>query len=291
VKTAVFWGCCILTDQLGYEMSVRETFPKLGLELVDLRESVCCGDPVKSINDFAANYLGARVVALANQTGLRDLFVPCNRCHFTISEAMKTMSRNQKAGRKIRELLKEEELEYNPDVKVWHTIDLLHDCLGLQKVKKAVEKPLKGLKVASHVGCQIIRYSDLGRVDDAENPSKLDELIRALGAEAIDYPEKLDCCGSALMHSHPDSALSLAGSKLKALQALNVDGLVVSCPDCGLMFDTRQKDTATIVGVKLNVPVLYYTQLLGIALGIDEKKLGLHLNQSPIDHLLAKISA
>jgi heterodisulfide reductase subunit B len=291
VKTAVFWGCCILTDQLGYEMSVRETFPKLGLELVDLRESVCCGDPVKSINDFAANYLGSRVLALANQTGLRDLFVPCNRCHFTISEAMKTMSRNQKAGRKIRELLKEEELEYNPDVKVWHTIDLLHDCMGLQKVKKAVEKPLKGLKVASHVGCQIVRYSDLGRVDDAENPSKLDELIRALGAEAIDYPEKLDCCGSALMHSHPDSALSLAGSKLKALQALNVDGLVVSCPDCGLMFDTRQKDTATIVGVKLNVPVLYYTQLLGIALGIDEKKLGLHLNQSPIDHLLAKISA
>lgn len=291
MKTAVFWGCCILADQLGYEMSVRETFPKLDLDLVDLRESVCCGDPVKSINDFAANYLGARVLALANQTGLHDLFVPCNRCHFTISEAMNTMSQNQKAGRKIREFLKEEELEYNPGVKVWHTIDLLHDCMGLQKVKKAVEKPLKGLKVASHVGCQIIRYSDLGRVDDAENPSKLDELIRALGAEAIDYPEKLDCCGSALMHSHIDSALSLAGSKLKALQALNVDGLVVSCPDCGLMFDTRQKDTATIVGIKLNVPVLYYTQLLGIALGIDEKKLGLHLNQSPIDHLLAKISA
>jgi heterodisulfide reductase subunit B len=291
VKTAVFWGCCILADQLGYEMSVRETFPRLGLELVDLRESVCCGDPVKSINDFATNYLGIRVLALTNQTGLHDLFVPCNRCHFTISEAMKTVRQNQEAGQKIRKLLEEEELEYNPDIKVCHTIDLLHDCLGLEKVKKTVEKPLKGLKMASHVGCQIIRYSDLGRIDDAENPIKLDELIRALGAEVVDYAEKLDCCGSALTHSHPDSALSLAGSKLKALQALKVDGLVVSCPDCGLMFDARQKDTATIVGVKLNVPVLYYTQLLGIAMGIDEKKLGLHLNQSPIDHLLAKISA
>ena len=291
MKTAVFWGCCILADQLGYEMSVRETFPKLDLELVDLREAVCCGDPVKSINSFAANYLGARVLALADQTGLHDLFIPCNRCHFTVSEAMHTMSQNQKAEQKIRQLLKEEELAYNPGIKVWHTIDLLHDCLGLEKVKKTVEKPLKGLKIASHVGCQIVRYTDLGRVDDAENPSKLDELIRALGAEVIDYAEKLDCCGSALMHSHPDSALSLAGSKLKALQALNVDALVVSCPDCGLMFDTRQKDTATIVGMKLNVPVLYYTQLLGIALGIEEKKLGLHLNQSPVDRLLAKISA
>ena len=291
MKTSVFWGCCILADQLGYEMSVRETFPKLGLELVDLRESFCCGDPVKSINDFAASYLGARVLALAYQTGLDDLFVPCNRCHFTISEAMKTMRLNPKAGRKIRELLKDEELEYNPDIKVWHMIDLLHDCLGLEKVKEAVEIPLKGLKMASHVGCQIIRYSDLGRVDAAENPIKLDGLIRALGAEVVDYAEKLDCCGSALMRSHPDSALSLAGSKLKTLQTLKVDGLVVSCPDCGLMFDARQKDTATFVGVKLNVPVLYYTQLLGLALEVDEKKLGLHLNQSPIDHLLAKISA
>jgi heterodisulfide reductase subunit B len=290
VKTAVFWGCCILTDQLGYEMSVRETFPRLGIELADLRESVCCGDPVKSVNDFAANYLGARVLALASQTGLHDLFVPCNRCHFTICEASNIIEQNQKAGQKIKELLKEEELEYNPDIKIWHTINLLHDHIGLEKVKKAVEKPLKNLKMASHVGCQIIRYSDLGRVDAAESPRKLDELIRALGAEAVDYAEKLDCCGSALMHSHPDSALSLSGCKLKALQALNVDGLIVSCPDCGLMFDARQKDTATIVGAKLNVPVLYYTQLLGLTLGIDEKKLGLHLNQSPIEDLLAKIS-
>ena len=291
MKAAVFWGCCILTDQLGYEMSVRETFPRLSLELIDLCESVCCGDPVKSINDFAANYLGARVLALANQTGLHDLFVPCNRCHFTISEAMRTVRQNQKAGRRIKELLKEEELEYSHNIKVWHTIDLLHDFLGPEEIKKRVKVSLKGLKMASHVGCQIVRYGELGRADDAENPRKLDELIRTLGAEAVDYAEKLDCCGSALMHSHRDSALSLAGSKLKTLQVLNVDGLVVSCPDCGLMFDAKQKDTATIVGVKLDVPVLYYTQLLGLALEIEEKKLGLHLNQSPIDHLLAKISA
>ena len=291
MKTAVFWGCCILTNQLGYEMSVREVFPKLDIELVDLHESVCCGDPIKSMNDFAANYLGARVIALANQTGLHDLFVPCNRCHFTISEAKNTIRQNQKAARRIKELLKEEGLEYNPDIKMWHTIDLLHDHVGLEKIRKTIKKPLEGLRMASHVGCQIIRYSDLGRVDDAENPHKLDELIRALGAETVDYAEKLDCCGSALTYSHPDSALSLAGSKLKALQTIKIDSLIVSCPNCGLMFDARQKDTATIIGVKLNIPVLYYTQLLGVALDIDEKRLGLHLNQSPIENLLAKISA
>lgn len=271
-------------------MSLRETLPKFDIELVDLRETFCCGDPVKSMNEFAASFLATRILALANLTGLDNLLVPCNRCHFTISEAQDTIKRSPKTAKKIFDLLKEEGLEYNPNIKIWHTIDFLHDFVGLEKVKKAVKKPLKGLKIASHVGCQIIRYSDLGRVDDAENPRKFDELIAALGAESVDYAEKLDCCGAALNRSHPDSALSLAGSKLKAVQGLNVGGMAVSCPDCQLMFDARQKDAGTTVGAKLNVPVVYYTQLLGLALGIDEKKLGLHLNQSSAEELVAKIS-
>lgn len=290
MKVAVFWGCCIQANQYAYEMSVRETFPLLNIELVDLSEVICCGDPVKSVNDFAANFLAVRVLALANQTGLNDLLVPCNRCHFTLSEAQENM-KNPKIAQKILGLLKEESLDYSPNIKIWHTIDMLHDLVGLEKVKKAVKKPLKDLKVATHVGCQIIRYSDLGRVDDAENPRKLDELIKALGAETVDYAEKLDCCGAALTRSHPDSALSLAGSKLKAVQSLNVGGMVVSCPDCQLMFDAKQKDAGTTVGAKLNVPVVYYTQLLGLAFGVDQNKLGLNLNQSPVDQLLSKISA
>jgi len=290
LKVAVFWGCCIQSNQYAYEMSLRETLPHLGVELIDLNEAICCGDPVKSVNDFAADFLAIRVLALADQTGLENLLVPCNRCHFTISEAQETM-RNPRIAEKIKELLKEEGLDYNPSIRVWHTIDMLHDLIGLEKLKKALKRPLKDLKVATHVGCQIIRYSDLGRVDDAEDPQKLDDLIRTLGAETVDYAEKLDCCGAALTRSHPDSALSLAGSKLKAVQALKVGAMVVSCPDCQLMFDAKQKNAGTTVGAKLSVPVVYYSQLLGLALGIDHDKLGLNLNQSPVDQLLSKISA
>lgn len=291
MKVAVFWGCRILTSQYAYELSVREVLPKLGVELVDLREALCCGDPVKSVNDFAATYLSARILALADLTGLKDLLVPCNRCHFTISEAKRAIDEDEKVRQKISDMLKEEGLHYNPSVRVWHVIDLLHDLVGLKSVKSAIVKPLKGLKLASHVGCQIIRYTDLGRVDDAENPRKLDDLIGVVGAESVDYNEKLDCCGAHLLLSHVDSALSLSGSKLKAVQALGVDGLIVSCPDCGLMFDAKQKDAATTVGAKLNVPVVYLTQLLGLALGIEQDKLGLHLNQSSVDQLLSKVSA
>ena len=291
MKVAVFWGCRILTSQYAYEMSVREAFPKLNIELVDLSETNCCGDPVKSMKDLAANYLAARVLALANKTGLDNLLVPCNRCHFVISEAKNVLEKNERFGQKIIEVLKEEGLEYNPNVRIWHVIDFLHDFVGLDNVKKAVQKSLKGLKLATHVGCQIIRYSDLGRVDDAENPRKLDRLVNALGAETVDYAEKLDCCGANLMYSHVDSALSLAGTKLNAIQSLGVHGLVVSCPDCGLMFDSKQKDAETTVGAKLRLPVVYYTQLLGLALNIEQEKLGLHLNQSPVGQLLSKVSA
>ncbi|MGQ9551822.1 MAG: CoB--CoM heterodisulfide reductase iron-sulfur subunit B family protein, partial [Candidatus Bathycorpusculaceae bacterium] len=286
MKISVFWGCRILTSQYAYEMSVREAFPKLDIELVDLSEANCCGDPVKSMNEAAADYLAARILALANATGLDNLLIPCNRCHFAISEARKALEKDRQLSQKISGLLKEEELEYDPKIKIWHVIDLLHDFVGLEKIKRAVQKPLKGLKLATHVGCQIIRYTDLGRVDDAENPRRLDELIEALRAETVDYAEKLDCCGAAVMYSHPDSALSLAGTKMSAVQNLAVDGLVVSCPDCGLMFDSKQKDAATTIGAKLNLPVIYYTQLLGLALNIEPKKLGFMLNQSPVDQLL-----
>jgi heterodisulfide reductase subunit B len=289
LKVAVFWGCRILTSQYAYEMSVREVLPKFQVELVDLQEVLCCGDPVKSVNDFAADYLAARILALASLTGLKDLLVPCNRCHFVISEAKRLVENDEKICDKIAALLREEGLKYDSNIRIWHVIDFLHDYIGLDCIQMAIVKPLKNLRLASHIGCQILRYSDLGRVDDAENPRKLDELIGVLGAKSADYTEKLDCCGAALTYSHLESALSLAGSKLKALQGLGVDGLVVSCPDCGMMFDSKQKDAAAMVGAKPNLPVLYYTQLLGLALNIQQDNLGLHLNQSQVDQLLAKI--
>jgi len=288
MKVAVFWGCRILTSQYAYEMSVRQVLPQLGVELVDLRETPCCGNVVKSVNTFAAKYMASRVLALANETELTDLLVPCSRCHFTLSETQHLLESNEKLREKAVTLLKEEKLEPPSSIKIWHTVDLLHDAIGLNRIKETVKKSLEGLKLASHTGCQTIRPSDIGRVDNPEAPRKLDELIEALGAKSIEYPEKLDCCGAALMFSHQDAALTLAGSKMKALQELGADGLIDSCPACHTMFDAKQESAAATVGGKLTLPVLYYTQLLGIAMQINVEKLGLHLNQSPVEKILEK---
>jgi len=284
----VYWGCVIPTTQYGYEMSVREVMPRLGVELVELENASCCGTPVQSVNMFAALYLAARNLAVAEKTGLNDLLVVCNGCHLSFSEAMHFLSKDEQLREKINALLKEEDLHYSGSVKLWHTIDFLHDAVGENTIKNAVKKPLERLKLASHYGCHILRPSTLRTVDDPENPRKLDELIEWLGAKSVPYPEKLDCCGAMMMLSHPDAAFTFSGLKMKAVQEWEADGLVVSCPSCQNMFDMRQKSAAATTGAKLNLSVLYYTQLLGLAMGIPQEKLGLNLNRSPLDGLLQK---
>ena len=131
----------------------------------------------------------------------------------------------------------------------------------------------------------------MGTVDDPENPQKLDRLVEWLGAKSIAYSEKLDCCGSMLMLSQPDAAFTFTGLTLKAVQDLGVDALVDSCPSCQNMFDLRQKSAAATTGAKLDLSIVYYTQLLGLAMGIPQEKLGLNLNRSSLDQLLQKIFA
>jgi len=290
LKLAVYWGCFVPTTQYAYELSVREVLPKLGFELVDLDNVSCCGTPIKSVNMYASLYLAARNLAIAEKLGFNNLLTICNGCHLTFSEAMHYLGQNEDLRGKINSLLSEEDLEYRGSLRILHIIDLLHDTIEAETIQKSVKRRLHGLKLASQYGCHILRPSKLGRVDHPENPRKLDDLIRLLGAESVDYPEKLDCCGALLMLSHPDAALTFAGLKIKAVQDRGADGLVVSCPSCHRMFDERQKSAGATIGSKLNLPVLYYTQLLGFTMGIEAEKLGLHLNRSPVDELLEKIS-
>jgi heterodisulfide reductase subunit B len=161
----------------------------------------------------------------------------------------------------------------------------LYDQVGIEAIRKLVKQPLTGLKVAAHYGCHILRPSELGRPDDSENPQKIEAILKALGAEPVQYPEKLDCCGAPLLANLPDSALTKTGQKLQAIQEQGIQALVDVCPWCHKMFDSRQTKAGEIVAAKLDIPVLYLTQLLGIALGVPKEKLGFDLNLSPVDKL------
>ncbi len=285
MKVAVYWGCKISTSQYSYELSLREVARKLGVELVDIEGASCCGDPIKGLTDLAATYLSARNMALAGVKGSKNLLVPCNRCHLQLSLAKEKMKR-EGIYSKVNSLLRRENLLFNEKLRLWHPVDFLHGYIGLDKIGSMVKRNLKGVRVAVHPGCGLIRPSKIGRVDESENPKKVDEILKVIGVETIDYPGKLDCCGAMLMYLNRDAALTLAGEKLKAVQDLEVDCLVDTCPNCHEMLDFNQSSASELTGEKISLPVVYLTQLIGFALGIEEGKLGFQLNRSPTEKLL-----
>lgn len=290
MEVAVYWGCMIPTVEYAYELSMRTTLPRLGVNLLELEGFSCCGSPIQSVNRLAADYLALRNIALAERMGIKLLLVPCNGCYLGLVEPLHRWRSDEILRREMEEPLDREGLTLKGKVEIVHTVNFLHDIIGIDAVREAVERPLTGIRLVSHSGCHILRPSKILNVDDPERPKKLDELIRALGAEALEYPENLDCCGAGLLLSHPESAISLSAAKLKAIQEHGVDGLVDSCPSCHMMLDARQEAGARAIGHKLSLPVLYYTQLLGLSMDLDEKALGLHLNQSPVERLIGKIT-
>ena len=290
MKYALYPGCTIQSDQFGYEASVRETLPKLGIELVDMKGASCCGFPVlSSVSKMGWHYLSARNLAIAENMGI-PLLPLCNGCHLSFIETKHFLEEDPELRIFINEHLDKEGLSYEGKVEIVHLLEALHDQVGVERISSKVVKPLKGLKIASHPGCHAIRPSDLQKVDDPEDPQKLDNLIKALGAETFDYPEKIDCCGSQLAVASGRTTLKIAGDKLKAVKSYGFDGLVTTCPFCFKMYDGRQRAIrGALKDNTLDLPVFYYTQLLGLALGSSPERLGLQMNMSPVDSLVERI--
>ena len=290
MRYALYLGCTIQSEQYGYEVSVRETLPRLGIELEDMEGVSCCGSPaLNSVSKLGWHYLSARNLAIAENMGL-DVLPLCNGCHLSFIETKHFLEKDPELKNIINMNLEKEGLNYRGDIRIVHLLEALHDEIGTQKISEKVVKPLGGIKLASHPGCHAIRPSDLQKVDDAENPQKLDDLIRALGAETFDYPEKTDCCGSQLAMTSGRITLKIAGEKLQAVKSYGFDGLVTTCPFCFKMYDGRQRAIkGALKDASLDLPVFYYTQLLGLAMGLGPEKLGLDLNLSPIDPVLERI--
>jgi len=283
-KYAFYPGCVMPTEQYAYELSIREIFPLLDIDLVDLKSFSCCGEPIKSVNQMLTLSLSARNLALAEAENL-DVFTPCPMCHLALSECKRVLDSDAEMKERVNKYLADEGLTYTGTSNIIHTVDLLHDVIGLEKIKKLVKKQLKDLKVATHYGCHLFRPSEIGRPVDSENPEKMENILQAIGAKPVDYPEKLDCCGALLTVNLPESALTKTGQKLQKVQEQGFDAFIDVCPWCHRMYDSKQIKAGETVAAKLDVPVVYLTQLLGISFGIKPEKLGFDLNLSPVGKL------
>jgi len=290
MKYALFLGCTIPIRSQNYEMSAREVAKKLGMDFVDIEDFSCCGFPVKSASAETSLVLTARNLAVAAEKKL-DICTLCNACTGVLTEANKELSENKELREKVNEELKDIDKEYKKGVKIRHFSRILYEDIGLEKLKETVKRDLGSLRISVHYGCHYERPKELyDDFDDPENPTSLDKLVEATGAKSVDYKGKLDCCGGAILGVQEDIALEMAKNKLDNVSANKVDALVTHCPFCSIMYEDNRRKIESKFGVQYNgLPVLFYPQVLGLAMGMDKKQLGFRLNKIKATALLEKL--
>lgn len=264
-------GCSLHGAAIDYQMSIDTTCSKLGIELKEIDDWSCCGATAAIAEDQKlALALGAVNLLKCNQ---EDLIVSCNACYLRLSQVKIKFSKYPDLADEITELLTGG-VDKGPitSTKVKHLLQILMEDVGLEAIQSQVTNPLKELKVVPYYGCQIVRP---GGFDDPEQPMSLDKLLSCLGATVLPYYRKTRCCGNALIVSNEDVALKMIRELLDEAQNVGAQVIAVTCPVCQLNLDAYQEKVGRKYGKKYDIPIIYFTQLMGLALGINRDQLGL----------------
>lgn len=287
MKYQLFLGCTVPARQDNYEKSTRKVSEILGIELID-RDFGCCGFPIEPIDNIKALSMSA-----VNLMKAAEMDVPvvslCSACSEMLSKTIFHLKHNDTLTKVNKLLERNLDSSYSGEIPtVKHFARMLYEEYGLVNIKKRVVKPLK-IKIATHPGCHYLRPKNLFQeFDDPEFPHSLDELVSVTGAESVDYIGKTDCCGGGILAVNEKIAKAMTKKKLDNLKG-KVDALVLICPFCGIMFDKYQRLMEQEFEEVYNIPVLYYPQLLGLALGLPAEELGFNVNSVPVKSLLEKV--
>ncbi len=273
---AVFWGCTIQARFPFLEVSTRLVFERFGLPYRDIDGFTCCPEKslVNNIDHGLWELTAARNIAMVEEMGL-NLVSPCTGCVSNLATVNKELCHDEAKKGAVNSMLKEVGLEVGGHAALHHLVPFFHDEVGINAVRSRVVIPMKGMRVAIHYGCHMIRPSHSLNNDDPLEPVKFDRLVEALGCESVKHRTKMMCCGQGLdrVDQH-ENALHMARIKLRELSSLDIDAMVLCCPSCYLQFDNNQflmeKD-----GEKFGIPILYFTELLGLAVGYGAEELGL----------------
>jgi len=291
MKYAIFLGCTIPARARNYEMSARAVAERLELELVDIPDFSCCGFPMKSSNLLSARLLAARNLSLAEEQGL-TIATLCSSCNSMLAEEAHRLEHDEEALKETNTALSKIGRKYTGTTKVKHYARVLLDDVGLERIEEAVTKDLGGLKVAIHYGCHYLKPTEI--YPDGENPDhpeSLDQLVRAVGVEPVPYGMERNCCGGAVMAANENTALAMAKQKLDHIKVSGAKAMTLVCPFCSVMYDSNQKSIESTFDVEYRIPVLFLPQILGLAMGIDRKTLGLNMNVVKTKELTEEISA
>jgi heterodisulfide reductase subunit B len=284
----MFLGCAIPYRVSAYEISARKVLKKLGVKIVEMPEFNCCGLPLDPVSHEMMLILAARNLALAEQKGL-DIIALCTGCAGTLKKVNKMLKEDEALRKEINKHLREAGLEFKGTVNAKHIIQMLIEDVGLENIQNAVINPLTKVKVAEHNGCHILRPKEYIGFDDPEDPKTLKTLIEATGATCLDYLDETQCCGAPSVGINDRVALELARDKLNHIKEVNAQALITICPFCHIMYDTNELRIERKFNEVYGIPVLHYTQLLGLAIGIPAKELAFNELRVDCSKLLGQI--
>ena len=290
-KVAYYPGCALEGTAHAYDRSTRTLGKALGLELVDVTDWNCCGAmEVKNIDMKLQTYLSSRVMSqVAHQMKMKTVMAPCNGCYHNLKRAEYDLGNDAESREVVDRISKKAgHATYQAgEVRTVHALDWIRETIGEDGLRERVKGALKGLKVANYYGCMYSRprhiFPEKDQGPGSESTSRphfMDDLLEAAGAESVDFPLKTACCGGAHTLSDSDTSTKLVLNILNAAEAAGADVIATECPTCHSGLEMHQVRAEKVHGKKTTVPMLYFTQLLGIALGIKPRKLGVHENVS-----------
>jgi heterodisulfide reductase subunit B len=270
-KIPYFPGCTLSTKARGFDVAGRASAKALGFELAELPEWNCCGATFPLATDNELALVGPTRALINAQREGAQLATLCSICYNVLKRTAGFLRENGEKRERINLFVEE---DYAGGVQVLHLLEILRDELGFKALGERVAKPLIGLRVAPYYGCLLLRPQDEIGLDDPDEPTILHALLASLGCEVIDFPHKTECCGSYLTVSAADAAEELAYTILRSAQRKGAEMVVTSCPLCQFNLDYRQAEMDKKHPDFASLPVLYFTQLLGIALGLDSTEYG-----------------
>lgn len=278
MKLSYYPGCTLKNHAKNFEDSALYSLGQLDVEVEELNRWNCCGTVFSLTTDDLIHHIATvRNLIRVKESGTDKVLTLCAMCFNTLKRSNERMKANPDDLDIINDLMYREEIKYTGDVQVYHLLEVLKNEIKFENIAKKVIRPLAGLKVANYYGCYLVRPVEIG-FDDPENPMMLDDLMSTLGAAPVDFPNKVECCGAYQTVDKPEIIAERTNQILSSAIKRGAEIISVSCPLCAFNLDQRQKETSRIYPEFKHIPVVYFTQLLAIALGCPEENLRLDLH-------------
>jgi heterodisulfide reductase subunit B len=273
VKYAFYPGCSLESSAKEYKESSSLVAEALDIDMAEIPDWICCGStPAHMTDTMLSVALPSYSLLLARKMEIDGVLVSCASCYSRLKAANHAIRNGKISREKLAGVLGE---RYEGDVPVYHMLEIVTEAVQKPGFEEKIKRRLQGLRVASYYGCLLVRPEEITGFDDREDPQSLDRIVKAVGGMTVDWRYKVECCGAALAFSQPEIVLKLSGQILEDAKQCGADVIVVACPLCHSNLDLRQPDSEKFLGIDLEVPVLYFTQLLGLALGFSGGDLGL----------------